>query len=132
MLLGYVGVGIVGDWFDYCIFDWLVLLMLGKGGFYKLFDKEFEILWVYFVDFVDWLWFVLMCNWWMMEELEWLWCIVIDLVVIGWMIVVIENELGYLLYDVVGWLKWMFLNDVYVYFYFVGVGLVIEVDVMCV
>lgn len=103
--LGSAGVGIAGDRFDYRILDNLVLPMLGKGGSYRSFDKELEIPRSYFADFADWSRLALMRNRRTMEELARLQKTAVDPGAIGRMITVIEQELGYPLYDAVGQLK---------------------------
>jgi hypothetical chaperone protein len=40
--LASAGIGIAGDRFDYRIMDHLVLPLLGKGGTYRSFDKEWR------------------------------------------------------------------------------------------
>lgn len=127
--LGHAGVGIAGDRFDYRILDRLVLPMLGKGGSYKSFDKELEIPRAYFADFADWSRLALMRNRRTMEELERLRRTATDPAAIGRMIAVIENELGYPLYDAVGRLKRTLSNDAHAHFHFAGAGLAIEADV---
>lgn len=103
--LGSAGIGIAGDRFDYRIVDQLVLPMLGKGGAYASFDKMLEIPRSYFADFADWSRLALMRNRRTMEELHRLQRAAADPEAIGRMIRVIEQELGYPLYDAVGGLK---------------------------
>ena len=103
--LGSAGVGIAGDRFDYRIVDHLVLPMLGKGSHYRSFDKELEIPRSYFADFADWSRLALMRNRGTLEELARLKRSAVEPDAIGRMIAVIEQELGYALYDAVGTLK---------------------------
>ena len=103
--LGSTGIGIAGDRFDYRIMDQLVLPMLGKGGTYRSFDKILEIAAGHFTDFGDWSRLALMRNRRTMEELARLQRSATDADAIGRMIAVVENELGYSLYDAVGKLK---------------------------
>ena len=103
--LGHAGIGIAGDRFDYRIVDRLVLPMLGKGGSYRSFDKILEIPRGYFSDFADWSRLALMRNRRTLEELNRLRRSALEPEAIGRMIAVIENELGYPLYDAVGRLK---------------------------
>jgi hypothetical chaperone protein len=100
--LGSAGIGIAGDRFDYRIMDHLVLPMLGKGGTYRSFDKVLEIPAGHFTDFGDWSRLALMRNRRTLEELERLRRAASDPQAIGRMIAVVENELGYPLYDAVG------------------------------
>ncbi len=127
--LGHTGVGIAGDRFDYRILDRLVLPMLGKGGTYRSFDKELEIPRAYFADFADWSRLALMRNRRTMEELDRLRRSATDPQAIARMIAVIENELGYPLYDAVGRLKRALSTDEPAHFHFAGAGLEIEADV---
>lgn len=127
--LGHAGIGIAGDRFDYRILDRLVMPILGKGGSYRSFDKDLEIPRAYFADFADWSRLALMRNRRTMDELERLRRSAIDPAAIGRMIAVIENELGYPLYDAVGGLKRALSNDERAHFHFVGAGLAIEADV---
>lgn len=103
--LGSAGIGIAGDRFDYRIVDRLVLPMLGKGGNYRSFDKLLEIPRSHFADFADWSRLALMRNRRTLAELEQLRRVALDPDAIGRMIAVIEQELGYALYDAVGMLK---------------------------
>ncbi|QNA85257.1 Hsp70 family protein [Sphingomonas sp. So64.6b] len=127
--LGHAGIGIAGDRFDYRIIDRLVLPMLGKGSTYKSFDKLLEIPRGYFADFADWSRLALMRNRKTMAELEQLRRNATDPAAIGRMIAVIEQELGYPLYDAVGRLKRALSNDDRAHFHFAGAGLTIEADV---
>jgi len=103
--LGHAGVGIAGDRFDQRIVDKLVLPMLGKGGLYRSFDKVLEIPATYFNDFADWSRLALMRNRRTMAELDRLQRSALEPEAIGRMIAMIENELGFPLYDAVGRLK---------------------------
>jgi len=127
--LGHAGIGIAGDRFDYRIVDRLVLPMLGKGGSYRSFDKILEIPRSHFADFADWSRLALMRNRRTMEELARLQKSAVDPQAIGRMIAVIENELGYRLYDAVGALKRALSADDRAHFHFEGAGLAIEADV---
>jgi hypothetical chaperone protein len=127
--LGSAGIGIAGDRFDYRIVDQLILPMLGKGGSYKSFDKVLEIPRSYFADFADWSKLALMRNRRTMEELGRLKRSAIDPAAIGRMIAVIENELGYPLYDAVGSLKRTLSSAEAADFHFAGAGLDIDAHV---
>ncbi|QAY75502.1 Hsp70 family protein [Sphingosinicella sp. BN140058] len=127
--LGHAGIGIAGDRFDYRIVDRLVLPMLGKGGHYRSFGKEIEIPRGYFTDFADWSRLALMRNRRTMDELRRLQRDAVDGAAIGRMIAVIENELGYPLYDAVGRLKRALSTQDRAHFHFSGAGLEIEADV---
>ncbi|AGH49902.1 molecular chaperone DnaK [Sphingomonas sp. MM-1] len=127
--LGSAGIGIAGDRFDYRIVDRLVLPMLGKGGAYRSFDKILEIPRGYFTDFADWSRLALMRNRRTMEELRRLQKSAVDPAAIGRMIALIDNELGYPLYDAVGRLKRALSSEDRAMFLFSGGGLSIEAEV---
>jgi len=127
--LGSAGIGIAGDRFDYRIIDRLILPMLGKGGHYRSFDKILEIPPGYFNDFADWSRLALMRNRRTMEDLSKLHKSAIDRQAIGRMIAVIENELGYPLYDAVGRLKRTLSTEEQASFRFAGGGLDIAAEV---
>jgi hypothetical chaperone protein len=127
--LGHAGIGIAGDRFDQRIVDRLVLPMLGKGGSYRSFDKILDIPGGYFADFADWSRLALMRNRRTLEELHRLQRSAIDPVAIGRMIALIENELGFPLYDAVGRLKRALSSGEQAHFHFSGAGLEIEADV---
>ncbi len=127
--LGAAGIGIAGDRFDYRIVDRLILPILGKGSAYRSFDKELEIPRSYFADFADWSRLALMRNRRTMEELHRLQKKALDPVALGRMIAVIDNELGYPLYDAVGRLKRALSDAETAVFSFSGGGIEIEADV---
>ena len=127
--LGHAGIGIAGDRFDYRIVDRLVLPMLGKGDLYRSFDKEIEIPRSWFNDFADWSRLALMRNRRTLDELRRLQRSALKPEAIGRMIAVIENELGYPLYDAVGGLKRALSAEERAHFHFAGAGLEIEADV---
>lgn len=124
--LGHAGVGIAGDRFDQRIVDKLVLPRLGKGGQYRSFDKVLDIPASYFNDFADWSKLALMRNRRTLGELEKLQRSAIDPAAIGRMIAMIENELGFALYDAVGQLKRALSDQEEATFRFAGGGIEIE------
>lgn len=127
--LGSAGIGIAGDRFDYRIMDHLVLPMLGKGGTYRSFDKVLEIPAGHFTDFGDWSRLALMRNRRTLEELERLRRAASDPQAIGRMIAVVENELGYPLYDAVGRLKRALSSEERATFRFDSPALKVQADV---
>ena len=127
--LGSAGIGIAGDRFDYRIMDHLVLPLLGKGGSYRSFDKVLEIPAGYFTDFGDWSRLALMRNRRTLEELARLKRSALDSAAIQRMIAVVENELGYALYDTVGRLKRALSTDDHATFRFEGPDLSIRAEV---
>ncbi len=127
--LGHAGIGIAGDRFDQRIVDRLVLPLLGKGGTYRSFDKVLEIPGGYFADFSDWSRLALMRNRRTLESLAKLQKTATDPAAIARMIAVVDNELGYPLYDAVGKLKRSLSSDDGAHFHFDQSGLTVEADV---
>nr|WP_047167127.1 Hsp70 family protein [Sphingomonas sp. Y57] len=127
--LSSTGVGIAGDRFDSRIVERLVLPLLGKGGAYRSFDKILEIPGGYFSDFSDWSKLALMRNRRTLDELGKLRRSAIEPAAIDRMIAIIENELGYALYDAVGRLKRALSVEELAGFRFTGGGLDIEAEV---
>ncbi|MEO5597832.1 MAG: Hsp70 family protein [Novosphingobium sp.] len=127
--LSSAGVGIAGDQFDYRIMDHLVLPMLGKGGSYRSFGKVLDIPAGHFADFGDWARLALMRNRRTLDKLAHLKRSAVDPDAIGRMMAVIENELGYPLYDAVGSLKRSLSSEESASFQFSGGGLEIEAQV---
>lgn len=127
--LGSAGIGIAGDRFDYAIVDKLILPLLGKGGSYRSFDKVLEIPRAYFADFADWSRLALMRNRKTMEELRRLQKSAIDPLAISRMIALIDNELGFPLYDAVGRLKRALSSSEQAEFVFSGAGIEIAAEV---
>jgi hypothetical chaperone protein len=127
--LGYAGLGIAGDRFDYCILNRLVLPILGCGGLYRSFGKELEIPRGYFADFADWSRLALMRNHRTLRELARLQRAAVDPVPIGRMIAIVENELGYSLYEAVNRLKRSLSSEESANFQFSGGGVDIDAEV---
>ncbi|WP_449221885.1 Hsp70 family protein [Tistrella mobilis] len=127
--LGSAGIGIAGDRFDYRILDRLVLPFLGKGGRYRSFDKVLDIPLSFFSDFGDWSKLALMRNPKTMDALERLRRAALEPEAVGRMITVIENELGYPLYDAVGRVKRALSTDTEADFTFSAPGLDINARV---
>ena len=127
--LAHTGVGIAGDRFDYRLVDHLVLPLLGKGGSYRSFDKVLEIPGGHFADFADWSRLALMRNRRTLAELEKLRRTALDPAAIGRMIAVIEQELGYTLYDAVGRVKRELSSSESARFHFSGADLTVEAEV---
>jgi hypothetical chaperone protein len=127
--LGHAGLGIAGDRFDQRVVDRLVLPRLGKGGTYKSFDKVLEIPGGYFADFSDWSKLALMRNRRTLADLDRLRRSALDPEPIARMIAMIENELGFPLYDAVGQLKRSLSAQERARFHFSGAGVEIEAEV---
>lgn len=124
--LGHAGIGVAGDRVDYRVVDRLVLPLLGKGGSYRSFDKVLEIPGGYFNDFADWSRLALMRS---LDELERLRRSAVEPEAIGRMIAMIENELGFALYDAAGGLKRKLSEAERATFRFSGAGVEIEAEV---
>nr|WP_295374770.1 Hsp70 family protein [uncultured Sphingosinicella sp.] len=127
--LGYAGVGLAGDRFDYRLLENLVMPLLGKGGSYRSFDKVLEIPGGYFSDFADWSRLALMRNRKTLSELEKLRRAAIEPQPIEKMIAILEQELGYRLYEAVGQVKRDLSTAQTARFNFTGAGLSIEAGV---
>ncbi|WP_257558491.1 Hsp70 family protein [Sphingobium sp. CFD-2] len=127
--LGSAGIGIAGDRFDYRIMDKLVLPLLGKGGTYRSMGKTLEIAPGHFADFGDWAHLALMHNRRTLAGLEKLKRVADDPAAIGRMIAVVENELGYLLYDTVGQLKRTLSAQEHAHFHFDSAGVQVDAEV---
>ena len=129
MPLGSAGIGIAGDRFDSRIMDQLVLPLLGKGGTYNSFGKVLDIPAGHFADFGDWSRLALMRNRRTLAQLAQLERSATDPAAIARMIAVVENELGYALYETVGQLKRALSSEAHGHFHFEGPGLVIDAEV---
>lgn len=127
--LSHAGVGIAGDRFDRRILDNVVLPLLGKGGQYRSFDKVLEIPSGWFAEFADWSRLAFMRNRKTLAELTRLQRSAIDPVPIGKMISIIEQELGYALYEAVGKVKRALSSAEIANFSFSGGGLSIQAEV---
>lgn len=127
--LGHAGIGVAGDRFDYRILDNLVLPLLGKGGRYRSFDKLLDIPGGWFTDFADWSRLAFMRNRKTLAELAKLRRAAVDPIPIDRMIAVIEQELGYRLYEAVGQVKRDLSSAETARFEFSGGRLSIEAEV---
>lgn len=127
--LGHAGIGIAGDDFDFRLLDRLVLPRLGKGSEYRSFDKSLVIPGSYFADFSNWSRLALMRNRRTMDELRRLQRQAADPAAIARLIAVIDNELGYPLYDAIGRVKRQLSAQDSATFRFSGAGLDIEAEV---
>jgi hypothetical chaperone protein len=127
--LGHAGIGIAGDDFDFRLLDHLVLPRLGKGSEYRSFDKSLVIPGSYFADFSNWSRLALMRNRRTMDELRRLQRQAADPVAIARLIAVVDNELGYPLYDAIGRAKRALSDHEATTFQFSGAGLEIEAEV---
>ena len=103
--------------------------LLGKGGAYRSMGKTLDIPGGFFNDFSDWSRLALMRNRRTLAELEKLRRNAIEPEAITRMIAVIEQELGYHLYDAVGQVKRALSEGEDAHFHFSGAGLTVEADV---
>lgn len=127
--LASAGIGIAGDRFDYRIMNHMVLPLLGKGSTYRSFDKLLPIPAGHYADFGDWSRLALMRNRRTLAELSRLERSATDPAMIRRMIAVIENELGYSLYQAVGELKRALSTETNAELRFHGPGLTIEAEI---
>ncbi|MGP7796743.1 Hsp70 family protein [Sphingomonas sp. CLY1604] len=127
--MGHAGIGLAGDRFDARIVERLVLPFLGKGSQYRSFDKVLDIPGGYFADVADWSRLALMRNRRTLAELDRLRRSAIDPQAIGRLIALIENELGFPLYDAVGRLKRALSSADAARFAFEGAGVDIAAEV---
>ena len=127
--LASAGIGVAGDTFDYRIMNQMVLPLLGKGNTYRSFDKLLPIPPGHYADFGDWSRLALMRNRRTLTELSRLERSATDPSMIRRMIAVIENELGYSLYQAVGQLKRTLSAETTAELRFDGPGLTIEAEV---
>ncbi|MEY2883525.1 MAG: hypothetical protein RL490_1249 [Pseudomonadota bacterium] len=127
--LGHAGIGIAGDDFDFRLLDRLVLPRLGKGGEYRSFDKTLLIPAGYFADFGNWSRLALMRNRRTLEELRRLHRQANDPDAIARLIAVIDNDLGYPLYDAIGQVKRQLSSAEGATFSFAGAGMDINAAV---
>ncbi|WP_184201330.1 Hsp70 family protein [Polymorphobacter multimanifer] len=127
--LGHAGIGIAGDDFDFRLLDHLVLPLLGKGSEYRSFDKSLVIPGSYFADFSNWSRLALMRNRRTMDELRRLQRQAANPAAIARLIAVVDNELGYPLYDAIGRAKRALSENEATTFRFSGAGLEIEAEV---
>lgn len=68
--IGYAGVGIAGDTFDYRLINNVVSPHLGKGSHYRSFGKELEIPADYYTKFAKWHYLAMLKTTQTMRELE--------------------------------------------------------------
>jgi hypothetical chaperone protein len=120
---------IAGDDFDFRLLDHLLLPLLGKGSQYRSFDKSLVIPGNYFADFSNWSRLALMRNRRTMDELKRLQRQAVDPAAIARLIAVVDNELGYPLYDAIGRVKRSLSDEQSAMFRFSGAGLEIEAEV---
>ncbi len=103
--LGYAGVAIAGDSFDYRIIDNVVSPLLGKGDVYSVMGKELPVPPEYFNGFARWHRLSLMRSPRTLREIEEVAAASAHPARLRTLIRLIEDELGYQLYQTVSALK---------------------------
>ena len=99
--LGYAGVGIAGDTFDYRIIDKVVSPLLGKGGTYQVMGKDLPVPTEYFSGFAHWHRLSLMRAPKTLREIEEVAAASAEPQRLRTLVKLIEDELGYQLYQAV-------------------------------
>jgi hypothetical chaperone protein len=103
--LGYAGIGIAGDTFDYRIIDKVVSPLLGKGDVYTIMGKELPVPPDYFTGFARWHRLSLMRAPRTLRAIEEVAAASAHPERLRMLIRLIEDELGYQLYQTVSALK---------------------------
>jgi hypothetical chaperone protein len=103
--LGHAGVGIAGDVFDYRIIDNVISPLLGKGDVYTVMGKELPVPPEYFVHFARWHRLSLMRNPKTLREIREVARAAAHPERLRNLLTLIEDELGYQLYQVVSSVK---------------------------
>ena len=99
--LGHAGIGIAGDMFDYRIIDRVISPLLGKGGTYVVMGKELPVPPEYFSQFARWHRLSLMRNPRTLRQIAEVAAAATEPARLRNLITLIEDELGYRLYQVV-------------------------------
>lgn len=99
--LGHAGIGIAGDVFDYRIIDRVIAPRLGKGGTYVIMGKELPVPPEYFSQFARWHRLSLMRNPKTLREIGEVARASPDPSGLRALLALIEDELGYRLYQTV-------------------------------
>jgi hypothetical chaperone protein len=103
--LGYAGIGIAGDTFDYRIIDNVVSPLLGKGDVYTIMGKELPVPPDYFTGFARWHRLSLMRSPRTLRAIEEVAAASAHPERLRMLIRLIEDELGYQLYQTVSAVK---------------------------
>ncbi len=99
--LGHAGVGIAGDVFDYRIIDRVISPLLGKGGSYTVMGKELPVPAEYYAQFARWHRLSLMRNPKTLRQIAEVAATATHPERLRNLITLIEDELGYRLYQAV-------------------------------
>ncbi|MCX7384241.1 MAG: Hsp70 family protein [Alphaproteobacteria bacterium] len=103
--LGHAGIGIAGDVFDFRIIDRVISPRLGKGGIYTVMGKELPVPPEYFMQFARWHRLSLMRNPRTLREIAEVARAAQHPHQLRSLITLIEEELGYQLYQTVSTVK---------------------------
>ncbi len=103
--LGHAGIGIAGDVFDFRIIDRVISPRLGKGGIYTVMGKELPVPPEYFMQFARWHRLSLMRNPRTLREIAEVARAARHPEQLRSLIALIEEELGYQLYQTVSAVK---------------------------
>jgi hypothetical chaperone protein len=120
--LGHSGVGIAGDHFDFRIIDNVVSPQIGKGSFYKSFDKVLEIPSNYYANFGRWNQLSIFKTLKDFQDLKQLVRSSLDPERLETFIELIEHDEGYPLYQAVSAAKMKLSEAEEVEFYFPPLG----------
>ena len=103
--LGHAGIGIAGDVFDYRIIDRVISPQLGKGGTYSVMGKDLPVPPEYYAQFARWHRLSLMRNPKTLRQIAEVAATAARPQQLRNLITLIEDELGYRLYQVVSAVK---------------------------
>jgi hypothetical chaperone protein len=120
--VGHGGIGIAGDHFDYRIIDNVVSPQIGKGSFYKSFDKVLEVPSNYYANFGRWNQLSIFKTLKDFQDLKQLVRASLDPERLETFVELIENDEGYPLYQAVSSAKMQLSNSDEVEFYFPPLG----------
>ncbi|WP_395696615.1 Hsp70 family protein [Methylocella sp.] len=127
--LGHAGVGVAGDSFDYRIIEHVVAPKLGKGSFYRSFDKRLPIPAFWHAAFAQWHQLSFLKTPQTLAELDQLIKAAEEPQKLGKLRIVIEHDLAFELYRAVGALKAALSGEESARFSFSREGVDIEAQV---
>lgn len=127
--LGHAGVGIAGDAFDYRIIDHVVSPRLGKGGQYQSIGKRLPMPGHYFTNFARWHQLALMKGSGELKELRELARSALEPVKLETFIRIVEEDLGFALYQAVSRVKVALSRETATQFVFEEAGVSISREV---
>ncbi len=103
--LGYAGIGIAGDTFDYRIIDNVISPLLGKGDTYRIMGNDLPVPPEYFLAFARWHRLSMMRAPRTLRDIEAVAAASANPQRLRWLIRLIEDEMGYPLYQAVNDVK---------------------------